>query len=448
MNLLISILGILITIFLVVGIHEFGHFIVARMCGIKVLRFSIGFGKSLYHWHDKKGTEYVLAAIPLGGYVKMVDEMEENVSPADLPYAFNRQPIYKKILVIIAGPLFNLVFAFLLYWLLFMIGFTTIKPLVGSVLSGSIADKAGIKPQQEIIQIDQYPTRGWTSVIIKIFERAGDTNQMQVQTLQNQIEQNHILNLSSWHMDELKPDPLESLGIKPYEPLIPTVIAMIKPDSPAALSGLKIGDQILSVENKPTKDWMTLVELISEKPGATLKFEVLRNHQKITLPVVIGVRQNFLTKKTGYLGLLPQFEIPKDLLRFQQYGPLTAIPQALMEVHNFTVLNFIIFGKLILGKVSLKSLGGPISIFETAGTALNHGMIPFMSFLAFLSISIGVINIFPIPGLDGGHFLFQVIEFIRGKPLSERTQLLMYRIGMIFILLLIVQALTNDILRL
>jgi len=361
---LISLIGILLTIFLIIGIHESGHFFIARALGIKVLRFSIGFGKTLFRWHDKKGTEYVFAAIPLGGYVKMLDENEGTVKEEERHLAYNRQPAYKKLAVVIAGPLANLLFAFLLYWLLFMVGFTSIVPIIGSVTPHSIAANAGLKPQQEIIRVDNTPTTSWMSIAIRILTHTGETDQIHISTVpfnhNTATPDQYFLDLRSWHMDELKPDPLTSLGISPYFPVV----------------------------------------------------------------------------------------LPKNILRYNQYGPITALSHALQNTYDFTYMNFIVLGKLFTGKVSLKSIGGPISIFANAGAALNQGITAFLSFLAFISISIGVINILPIPGLDGGHILFQLIELITRRPVSLKMQNLLYRLGFIILILVIVQAVTNDILRL
>jgi regulator of sigma E protease len=449
LSLFISILGIFITIFLVIGVHEFGHFITARLCGIKVLRFSIGFGKTLWRRYDKKGTEYVLAAIPLGGYVKMLDEAEEPVKKADLPYSYSRQPIYKRIAVIAAGPLFNFIFAFFLYYILFIAGFTTIIPVTGTILPNSVASIAGMKPQEEILQIDQRPVTTWYSIVIRLLERTGDKNNLKIETknLQSKTQSTYSLDLSKWHMDDLKPDPLESLGIEPFQPDIPAVIFTMQENSPAQLSGLKVGDKILSLDKKPVKNWIDLITYIIDAPEQTFQVELLRDGKAIILPVKIGYKRSIFYKKTGYLGIAPNAIFPKELLREEQYNPWQAIFKASEEVRNFTYLNFIILGKMVTGKVSIQSLGGPITIFESAGNALNNGLVAFMSFLAFLSISIGVINVLPIPGLDGGHLFFQVIESIRGKPISERTLLLCYRLGLALLLVLIIQSLSNDLMR-
>jgi regulator of sigma E protease len=446
---LISIAGVIITIVLIVGIHELGHFLVAKWVGIKVLRFSIGFGKPLWRCHDKTGTEYVLSAIPLGGYVKMLDKNDENISPKELHLTYNHQPFYKKFAVVAAGPLSNIVFAFLIYWLLFMVGFTSINPIIGKIIPHSIAEQAGLKPQEEITFIDGKPTHTWMSVVIHMTARSGDTNtlQIQVKDLKTQQKSLYSLDLAHWHMDSLRPDPLTSLGIQPYEPIIPATIGRMSPNSPAAKAGLKIGDTILSVNGLPIYDWFTLTEMISSYPGKTLAFIIKRQYQVFGLAVPISYTRDLLLKKHGYLGIAPNFEWPVNLLHQNKYGPLTALPHAWQNTVLFTNLNFIMLGKILTGKISLKSLGGPITIFENAGTALNNGFVSFLGFLAFLSISIGVINILPIPGLDGGHLLFESIEAITRRPISPQFQSLLLRLGFIFLLIVMAQAIINDILR-
>lgn len=450
LNIIISILGIIFTIFIIVGIHEFGHFIVARLLGIKVLRFSIGFGKALYQWHDKKGTEYVLAAIPLGGYVKMLDETEGNVAPEELHLAYNRQPIYKRIAVIIAGPLSNIILAFVLYWFIFVIGFNSIVPLIGKVLPNSIAAETGLKPQEEILSLDNQPTTSWMNVIIRLMTYIGEKKQIPLETknINSNISQKYTMDLSDWHMDELKPDPLASLGIVPYEPEVPAIIGKLAANSPAEKSNLKVGDTILSIGNQATKDWMQAVEIVAKHPSETLIFTIKREKKTLHIPVEIGYKRDWLLQEHGFIGISPQFQWPEKLLRKNQYGPLEALSRAKQNTLDFTRLNFLLIGKMLTGKVSFKSLGGPITIFESAGTALNTGIMPFLSFIAFLSIAIGVINILPIPGLDGGHLLFYFIEFVTRRPLSLNAQTLIYRLGLIILMVLLVQAIANDLMRL
>ncbi len=450
LNIFISILGMIITIVLVIGVHECGHFTAARLCGVKIHRFSIGFGKTLFHWYDKKGTEYVIAAIPLGGYVKMLDENEDDVPPKELPYAFNRQPLYKKFFIVAAGPVINIVFAFVVYWLLFCIGFSTIKPITGTITPHSIAAQAGLTSQQEIIKIDSEPTPSWAKAMLHIIMRAGDhgTMQIEAQAFKSSEIKTYSLNLSQWKMDDLKPDPFESLGIKPYEPVIEPIIQTVATNSPASHSGLKSGDKILAINNKPITDWMDMLEMIGRSPDTILHFQVIRNNKKINLPVTIGSKHRWFLSKYGFLGVTPHFIWQPELINRNQYNPVIALTYAAQETGDFIHLNIILLGKLITGKISFHSLGGPITIFESAGTALNQGFIPFLGFLAFLSISIGFVNILPIPGLDGGHMLFQLIEATTRRPLSLRTQELFYRFGLIILFMLIIQALANDIMRL
>ena len=449
LQLLIAILGILLTILVVVGFHEFGHFIVARLVGVKVLRFSIGFGKGLFSWYDKKGTEYVIAAIPLGGYVKMLDESEETVDPKDLTFAYNRQPFYKKLAIVAAGPLFNLILALTIYWIVFIVGFTSIAPIVGKIAPDSIAALAGMHPKEEIIQVDERKTRSWIAIIVSLLTQMGDKNELQIVTRNaDTAEEHHYkLDLTHWQVDKLKPDPLTSLGITAYEPEIPPIISKIKSTSSAAAT-LKVGDIILAFDNKLIKDWNEFAEAIYKHPDTTVTVKILRQEKPMDVLVKIGYQRDYLLHKYGYLGIAPDYEMPSYLLRHNQYGPLGALSHAWADTKDFTTLNVIVIGKLLTGKISFKSLGGPITIFQSAGSAINNGIIPFLSFLAFLSISIGLVNILPIPGLDGGHILFQFIEFIIRRPIPTNFQILLYRLGLIVLLLLITQALINDIMRL
>lgn len=448
LTIFISILAIILTIFLIIGIHEFGHFIVARLLGIKVLRFSLGFGKALFKWHDKKGTEFVLAAIPLGGYVKMLDESEEKVPANELHLAFNRQPLYKKLAVVIAGPLTNFIFAFILYWLLFVIGYTTFTPLIGKITPQSIAALAGLKPKDEILSINHKTTNDWNAVIFRLMSYLGEKAQVKIttQSLSSPLKQEHTLDLTQWKMNDLKPDPLGSLGIEPYQPELPLMIGVLQPNSPASQSGMQINDMILSINQQHIHDWEQLITFVSTHPTETLIFTIKRQTKIVTIPVTIGKKGLF--HKHGFLGIAPQFKIPSELLRKIQYSPLSALVPATQQVTDFISLNFTLLGKMLTGKISLQGLGGPMTIFESAGTALNNGILPFISFLAFFSIAIGVINIIPIPGLDGGHVLIYVIEFIRQRPLSVRLQALLFRLGIIFLLVLVTQAVVNDMMRL
>ncbi|HSW69102.1 MAG TPA: RIP metalloprotease RseP [Gammaproteobacteria bacterium] len=450
LNLVVSIVGIFITLLLIIGIHELGHFLAARLLGVKVLRFSIGFGKALWSRFDQKGTEYVIAAIPLGGYVKMLEEDNENkLSQNELKHTFSRQPFYKKFIVIIAGPLANLILAFVLYWILFVVGFTSIAPIIGKVTRNSIAASAGVPPNTEIISIDGIPTSSWMGVMIRIMSRTGDTNtlQMKLKPIHQGAAEIYELDLGNWHMDDLKPDPLESLGLEAYEPEIPAIIEEITTGSPAAKAGLKKDDKILALNGKKINNWIELASEIDQHPSENLTLNIQRKGKIFAISVMPDYHRDFLFKKHGFLGISPQFKWPENLLRNNQYGPIAALSRAWQNTYDFTDLNLAIMGKLLTGKMSIQSLGGPLSIFQSAGTALNQGITPFLSFLAFISISIGIINVFPIPGLDGGHLLFQTIEAILRRPIPPVVQEFCYRLGLVVLLLLIFQSIINDVLR-
>ncbi len=445
----ISIIGILITIFFVIGTHEAAHFAMARMLGVKVLRFSIGFGKTLLSWHDRKGTEYVLALIPLGGYVKMLDETEEPVPPEQLPYAYNRQPFYKKFLIVLAGPLTNILCALILYWLIFMIGFTTFKPLIGTVDANSIAAQAGLKKGQEIVGMDNQPISAWTGFILRLLAHAGDNDHVTLD-VQNAAKQNtqHVLDLNHWRLDGLKPDPLASIGITPYMPTIPLTIGKIVEQSPAALSGLQLNDKIIAINHQTISTWDQIVLFITTHPNQHTTFTIERDHKTMQIPVKIGYQRSWMLQKSGYLGMGPYIKLPDEMLRKIKYSPLAAIAPAFRELYDFTYFNILLIGKLITGKLSLQSLGGPITIFDTAGDALNSGLVAFLGFLAFLSISIGVINFLPLPGLDGGHLFIQIVELLIRRPVPEMLLSVLYRGSFMLIFFILLIALVNDLLRL
>lgn len=450
LHLIISIMGILITIFFVIGTHESAHFMVARLVGVKVLRFSIGFGKTLWRWYDKKGTEYVIALIPLGGYVKMLDETEESVPKEELHLAYNTQPFYKKFLIVIAGPITNIFCAFVLYWLIYMIGFTTIKPIIGSVQPHSIAADAGLKSKQEIIKIDDQPISTWASFMLRLLSHAGnkDFTTLDVISPQSNIVQKYHLDLTRWELDGLTPDPLSSIGINPYMPVIPMIIGKIADDSPAYAAGFLLKDKIIAINQQPIKSWNEVVKTIMDHPDEKLTFTVERNKKIIQLSVMISHQRDIFLQKTGYLGIGPDFKLPPEMLRKIKYSPIEAIAPAWQELSDFTYFNILLIGKLITGKISMQSLGGPITIFDTAGDALNYGFVSFLGFLAFLSVSIGVINFLPIPGLDGGHLFIQIVECIIQRPIPESILSISYRVGFMLILCVLMVALVNDLLRL
>lgn len=446
----ISFIGIILTILFVVGTHEYAHFITARLVGVKVLRFSIGFGKVIWSYTDKKGTEYALAPIPLGGYVKMLDENEGAVPDSEKHLAYNRQPYYKKFLIVLAGPLCNLFCALLIYWGLFLYGVTTIKPIIGKVESKSIAATAGLKTGMQITHVDNRRTQTWGRILFQLLYHAGNQDTLNIQTVNTKNDKIGIyqLDLTTWEMDNLKPNPLKSLGISIFEPRIPTYIGGFTDGSPAKTAGFETGDRLIKINNKPVNNWYQIAKFIYENPGEKATFTVLRNKKYVKIPMTINSDKHWFGDDTGFIGITPDFKWPDKYIQTIKYSPLVALQEAYYETYEFTVLNLVLLGKMITGKLSFQGLGGPITIFQTAGTALNSGLFSFLNFLAFLSIAIGVINFLPIPGLDGGHMLIQTIEAITRRPLPEIVIEWLYKFGLILIVLVFFQALLNDLLRL
>jgi len=451
LDILLSILAFLITICIVISIHEFGHFIAARLLGIKVLCFSIGFGKKIFRWKGKKGTEYAISAIPLGGYVKMLGENEEEkIAKEDLHLAFNRQPVSKRLAVVCAGPFFNLLFAVFAYWLMFMIGFTTVKPVIGKIVPDSIADMSGLKARQEIVMVDKKKTSDWTAVMTAVFVRIGDEGWMQVKTKlpKTDVLRNYSINLTDWEIGDFKPQPIQSLGIIPFHPEIPAVIGTFVKADPKVKSILKVGDKVLAINNKPITNWYELANQIKLAPNKTLTFKILRDKKIISVSVPVGDKRVSLWKKEGSLGITPEFQWPETFLNKNEYSAWPALKQAYHQTTSFVSLNFILLGKMITGDVSIFSLGGPITIFEGAGAAFKSGVAIFLSFLAFINIAIGIINILPIPGLDGGYICYYLIEAIIRRPIPAKVQEIAFRLGMTVIFFIMFVALFNDFFRL
>lgn len=452
MNILFSIFIIVFTFMVLVGIHEFGHFWFARRFGIKVLSFSFGFGKVLFRTKDKLGTEYLFSAIPLGGYVRMLDEREAPVAPNEQAYAFNRQPIFKRTIVILAGPLFNLLLAFAIYWAAFTMGFMQIIPTIGHIKPNSIAAQAGMRPFEEIINVDGHDVQGWPATTLRIIQRFGNPGTLSITTLSPNTHhtQQYKLTLSRWKIGDLNPEPVESLGIVPLKPPMLAQFDKVFTNTPAAQAGLLVNDLVTAINNKPVNDWDSFLGIIQQSPGQKLQLSILRNQQKIIVPITVGTKTSWLGKKYGYLGvkeIMPQWT--PNSLRKRQYSFLSAWQPAAGEVYFFTQYNLVVLQKMLSGVISLQSLGGPLSIFKGTLIAANHGLVAYLVFVAFISISLCIINLLPVPGLDGSQLIYFLIEKLRGgKPVSLAVQVLLFRLGVIALVLLLFQGLVNDLLRL
>jgi regulator of sigma E protease len=450
MQIVISILAFIAAIGILVTVHEFGHFIVARGLGIKVLRFSIGFGKPLFTWHRRgDDTEYVIAALPLGGYVKMVDEREGTVTEADLPRAFNRQGLAKRLAVVLAGPAFNLIFAVLAYWVIFMAGIPGITPIIGDVTAGSPAAIAGFMPQDRIVAVAGHETRTWDAALLALFQEIMDGHQVQVD-VKPLTGPERVLTLKLVDTQTLtEPGKLLSgLGLAQWDPPVPPVIGQLTPDGSALASGLREGDRVVSLQGSPVADWQSLVSTIKHSAGKNLELEIVRGGHRQPLTLHVGsVAGDAGT--VGHIGAAPR--IPPDfyagLQAEQRYNPPAALWQALTRTADLAWLTLDAAWNMVLGNVSWRNISGPINIAQYAGYTAESGLVPFLAFLAIVSISLGVLNLLPIPVLDGGHVLYFVAEFFKGSPLSERVEVMGQRAGMALLMVLMVFAVYNDLVR-
>ena len=428
MDIILHIVAFLVAIFLLVLVHEFGHFWVAIKAGIKVERFSIGFGKPLVKWTGKTGIDYVLAPILLGGYVKMNDE------------SYNKASVWRRMAVMVAGVIANILLAIFLFWLMFTIGITMPKPVIGKITPDSIAYHAALTAGNEINNIDGRDIKDWQGVAMAVISRLGDHDQM--------VINGHKLDLSTWTVAKLNPDPIKSLGIEPYTPHIIPMVNKVLPNSPAALMGLQQKDRILAVDTHIVKSWDGFVKYVQKYPKEQIQVTINRNGQEMQLTGLTGSKFGPGWKRIGYLGVLSlPAKWPKKMLLEQNYSFWQALAPALEQTGLFMNFNCIVVMKMITGKISLHVLGGPITILSAASSALQQGVVIYIGFLGLLSVMLAFINILPIPSLDGGNFVMLVIEAIRRQPISEKTQILALRVGLMMLALLIFIAMGNDLLR-
>ncbi|GGJ81905.1 RIP metalloprotease RseP [Pseudomonas matsuisoli] len=450
MGALYMILGTLIALGVLVTIHEFGHFWVARRCGVKVLRFSIGFGTPLIRWHDRQGTEFAIAAIPLGGYVKMLDEREGDVPPEIIDSAFNRKTVGQRIAIVAAGPAANFILALFFFWLLAMIGTQQVKPVIGSLVSDSPAAQAGLQSGQEIVAIDDDAVRGWGGVNLKLIGRLGESGTLAITTRSegSSREQHYTIPISGWLKGAEEPDPIAALGINPWRPAIRPVLAELDPDGPAARAGLKTGDLLVSLDGVAIDEWQQAVELIRARPDQRIVIEYRRDGALMERALDLGRREGS-GAVAGYLGAgVSGGDWPAEMLQEISYGPLDAVVEGARRTWVMSALTLDSLKKMLFGELSVKNLSGPITIAKVAGASAQSGVGDFLNFLAYLSISLGVLNLLPIPVLDGGHLLFYLVEWARGRPLSERVQAWGMQIGVSLVVGVMLLALVNDLGRL
>ena len=452
---MLTIAAFIVTLGILITVHEYGHFQVARLCGVKVLRFSIGFGKPLWRRRfGRDGTEFVLAAFPLGGYVKMLDEREVEpgmqIAAAELPRAFNRQSVWKRILIVIAGPAANLLLAVALYWVLFMHGVTGMKPVIGEVAVDTPAAHASFKQGEEIVSVAGVPVRTWQDVRWSLLQQAlgGQTIVVEAASGDREIHMHH-LSLGSLGKEDFEGDFLGKLGLVPYQPEVPARIGEVIDGGAAQQAGLKPGDEILRAGATPIALWEDFVQIVRENPDRRLELEVQRGDQMLQLSITPqSVSEG--DKQVGRVGAayrMEQSEIDK-LLTTVRYAPLEALMKAAHKTWDTSIFSLRMLGNMLTGDVSWKGISGPVTIASYAGQSAQIGLAAFLGFLALVSISLGVLNLLPVPVLDGGHLLYYVLEIFKGSPVSERVMETGQRIGLILLGLLMVVAFYNDIHRL
>ncbi|RUO49756.1 sigma E protease regulator RseP [Pseudidiomarina donghaiensis] len=437
-----------VTLGILVTFHEFGHFWVARRCGVKVLTFSVGFGKPIWQRQGRDGTVYQVGVIPLGGYVRMLDERVDSVSENERQVTFNSKTVWQRAAIIAAGPIANFVLAIAVLWLMFVIGVPSVKPIVGTVQENSIAAQAGIQTPAEIIAIDGVETADWQQVNLR-FAAALGNDLVEVKTIDDgNRERTYQLQIGAWRLQDNKQPTYAALGLQPFRPEVSLVLSYIAPDSPAAAANLQVGDKIIAFDGTPVVDWPQTRDLIMQAAGQEVRVTLERNGQTVTQQVQLGSREAN-GQRYGFLGVEPTVAAYPEQYRFtQQYGIVDGLLQGAERTWELMALSVNMLGKLLVGTVSVSNLSGPVAIAEGAGATASYGLVYFLGFLALISVNLGIINLVPLPVLDGGHLAFLAIEGVRGKPVSERVQEVCYRIGGILIFALMAIAISNDILRL
>jgi len=452
-----SILAFLVAIAVLVAIHEYGHYWVARKCGVKVLRFSIGFGKIIYSRKFAGGeTEWVISAIPLGGYVKMLDEREGEVKPEELSRAFNRQPVLRRMAIAVAGPLANLLLAIVLYWGLFVYGVPGLKPILGRIAPSTPAAFAQLEAQQTILSINGNDTPSWQEVRWVLLDavlqggQGGEKNvaELEIRTLEGSTL-SRVLDISSLSAADIDGDFLPKLGMQPYTPKVRAVIGKLIDGGVAQRAGLNVDDVILNANGKMIDDWEEWVRIVRSHPAKPLHLEIRREGRLSSLDLTPDAVTEG-NQQVGKIGAAPRIDRQEfdALMTEVRYPPVQAFAQAVRKTWETSMISLQMMGRMIMGQVSLKNLSGPVTIADYAGQSANMGLSTYLSFLALISISLGVLNLLPIPLLDGGHLLYYTVELIKGSPVSDTLWEAGQKVGMVLLFTLMSLALFNDFSRL
>ena len=448
---LTSVLAFVVAIAILVAVHEWGHFIVARLAGVKVLRFSIGFGRSLWtRTFGSDRTEFCLASIPIGGYVKLLDERDCAVTLSEQHRAFNRQSTMVKISILAAGPILNFLFAIVAYWCMYMVGVPGLKPVIGAVEPQTIAARAGLRDGDEISSVGGITVATWEGAVLGILGRMLDDGDIDLGVVGADGNERRLVMRTAGRESELtEPGQLfVGLGIQPWSPVVPAIIDETIPGDPAELAGLRSGDEIIAADGEPIDSWIDWVEFIRARPEQPMTATIVRDGREQRVQIQIGVTDES-GESFGRIGA--SVRIPDDLMEGmraeQRYGPFAAFPVAVKKTWNMMVLTVRMVSSMVTGSVSIKNISGPINIAQFAGQTVSIGPVAFLGFLAIVSISLGILNLLPIPMLDGGQIVYQLAEAMKGSPLSERTQIFGQQLGILFLLILMSFAFYNELTR-
>ena len=439
-------LGILITA------HEYGHFWVARRCGVKVERFSIGFGKAIWRKISADGTEYVVAMIPLGGYVKMLDERVDTVADELKPQAFNRKSVWQRIAIVGAGPMANFVFAIFALYIMYLIGVPSIKPVIESTQADSPAAVIKVNKPMQVIAVGDSSVRNWEEVTYALVGHIGDEAiDVTLAPLSGVMgeERTYKLDTRNWKFNPETESPITSLGLNPYRPAITPELGFVDEDGAAYAAGLRVGDTLVAVDGRAYSDWDQFVTKVKAAADKRLTVTIRRDGEQLKFDVTPKARTIDGGKVEGVIGVAPTQAPWPDEMRLQlEYGVGESLWVAADKTWQLVSVSIKMIGKLFTGDVSVKNLSGPISIAQGAGSSANYGLVYFLGFLALISVNLGIINLLPLPVLDGGHLLYYFIEVITGRPVPEKVQEIGFRFGAALLLMLMSIALFNDFSRL
>jgi regulator of sigma E protease len=441
----------LLALAVLVVVHEMGHYLAARACNVKVLRFAFGFGKVV--WMRRRGsdaTEWAISLFPLGGYVKMLDEREGEVSVAELPRAFNRQSVGRRAFIVAAGPAANFLLAIVLYWFLFMYGVTELKPRLGPPPAGTPAAMAGIGEGMTVRAVNGQAIETWQQLRWEAIRTALDKEPLQLEVVNMQREISvHRIEGGRFDLEELEKDPLRLLGLVLYRPRLPAVVGRVLADSAAAQAGFRPDDRVLAIDGKPVAQWSELAAIAGAAPGRLLKFDIERDGGRIELAASPRLAEEG-GRKLGRLGLMAKEGQGEafEMTTVVSYGPFDSIQRSLAQTWDTSILSLRMMGRMLTGELSWKNISGPVTIADYAGQSAHLGASYYLRFLALISISLGVLNLLPVPVLDGGHLMYYLVEFLKGGPVSERALEIGQQIGFALLALLMAFAFYNDINRL